>query len=186
MTDARLDGEAGSDLAINLLERGIRENPDSWRLYQDLGNVYYFDKKDYAKAAEAYATGSRFPGTPIWMKSMAAKIASEGESLETSLFLWEELYRSTTDPQLKKHAETHIKLAHGELDFRELNRLADEYQKQTGRRATRIGDLVQAGLLPRAPVDADGFPYVLGEGGQAEFNPKSPLLEEQTRLNKKK
>ena len=47
-----------------------------------------------------------------------------------------------------------------------------------------MAELVQAGLLKEMPVDADGFPYVLGEGGKAELNLKSPLLEEKLMENK--
>ncbi len=41
-----------------------------------------------------------------------------------------------------------------------------------------MSELVQAGLLPRIPSDPDGYPYVLGEGGKAELNLDSPMLEE--------
>src|SRR5262249_49932121 len=42
LAEPRPVGLGRPDLAIELLERGIRENPEQWRLYQDLGNVYYF------------------------------------------------------------------------------------------------------------------------------------------------
>jgi hypothetical protein len=48
-----------------------------------------------------------------------------------------------------------------------------------GRRPARSGELVQAGLLPRLPVDPMGFPYVFGPDGKAALNLDSPLLEEQ-------
>jgi hypothetical protein len=41
-----------------------------------------------------------------------------------------------------------------------------------------MSELVQARLLSQMPGDPDGFPYVLGEGGKAELNLKSPMLEE--------
>jgi len=65
-----------------------------------------------------------------------------------------------------------------DLDLRELNRLADEYERRSKRRATKMSELVQAGLLPQLPGDPDGYPYVLGEGGKAELNLNSPMLEE--------
>jgi len=178
LSDAPPRGAGQPDLAIKLLERGLKENPEYWRFYQDLGNVYYFDKKDHAKAAEEYLKGSNYPGAPVWMKVMAAKITAEGESLDTSYFLWKQIYDSAGDEQIKKNAETHLKLLTVEMDTRAIDRLADEYEKQTGRRATRISELVQAGLLKGVPQDPEGYPYVLGEGGKAELNPKSPLLED--------
>jgi len=174
----RAPGGAGRpDLAVRLLERGLQANPDEWRLYQDMGNVYYFDAKDYLKASAAFAEGSKNPKAYIWMKVMAAKIAGQGESLETSLFLWEQVYNTTTDKLIKQNAADHIKLMRADLDMREIDRLAGEYEKQSGHRATRMGELVQAGLLRSLVRDPEGYPYVLGEGGKAELNLNSPLLE---------
>jgi len=170
-------GAGRPDLAIQLLERGVNANPNEWRLYQDMGNVYYFDAHDYQKASAAFAEGSKNPKAYIWMKVLAAKIAGEGESPETSYFLWQQVYTTTTDPMIKQNAEDHLVLMKAELDMKEIDHQADEYEKQTGHRATRIAELVQAGLLKSVMRDPDGYPYVLGEGGKAELNLNSPLLE---------
>jgi hypothetical protein len=163
---------------VVLLERGIQANPEHWRFYQDLGNAYYFDKKDYLKASQAFATGSRLPGTPPFMKIMAAKIAAEGESLETSYALWLDMYQTATNKDVKKNAEDHLRLVKMEMDLRALNQIADAYERQTKHRATRISELVETGLLSSQPVDPEGYPYVLGQLGRTEPNPKSPLREE--------
>ncbi len=178
LSDAPPRGAGDPDHAVELLRRGLQANPDFWRLYQDMGNVYYFDKKDYPRAAKAFEEGSKNPQAPIWMKVMAAKIAADGESLETSYFLWREVFQTAQDPQIKKNAELHLRLVKVDLDLRQLNLLADEYERRTGRRATKMSELVLAGLLPRMPGDPDGYPYVLGEGGKAELNLNSPMLEE--------
>jgi len=184
LSDAPPRGAGEPEKGVKLLERGLRANPEQWRLYQDLGNVYYFDEKNYPKAAAAFEEGSKNPKAPIWMKAMAAKIAAEGESTETSYFLWRDIYQTTKDPLVKKNAESHLRLLKVDLDLKEINRLADEYEKRNGRRAAKMAELVQAGLLKEMPVDADGFPYVLGEGGKAELNLRSPLLEEKLMENK--
>jgi hypothetical protein len=185
LSDAPPRGAGRPDLAAQLLQRGIQANPDAWRLYQDLGNVYYFDAKDYLKASAAFEEGSKNPDAQIWMKVMAAKIAADGESLETSLFLWKQVYATTKDQMVKDNAVSHIKLVTAELDCREISKLADEYEKQTGRRASQISELVQAGLLKKVPLDPEGYPYVLGEGGKGELNLNSPLLEQQLMENRK-
>lgn len=177
-------GEGRPDLAVKLLERGIEANPDNWRLYQDLGNVYYFDAKDYAKASQAFAEGGKNPKAMIWMKVMAAKIAAEGESPETSYFLWQQVYQSTQDPTVQQNAEEHLKLARVELDLREINRLAGTFEEHTKHRATRLNELIDAGLLKGFPRDPEGYPYVLGDDGKAQLNPRSPLLEKQRTDNK--
>jgi tetratricopeptide (TPR) repeat protein len=184
LSDAPPRGAGEPDLAVKLLERGIKANPEQWRLYQDLGNVYYFDKKDYLKASQAFEKGSELPGALIWMKAMAARIAAEGESLETSYFLWKQIYDTTNQPDLKKNAASHLRMLQVELDCRAISRLADEYEKQTGHRATKMSELVQAGLIRAMPQDPDGYPYVLGESGKAELNLNSPMLEEQVMQGK--
>ena len=179
LSDAPPRGAGEPDLAVKLLERGIKENPDQWRLYQDLGNVYYFDKKDYPKASEAFEAGSKMPGSFVWMKIMAAKIAAEGESLETSYFLWKQIDDTANDPEVRKNAESHLQLLQVQIDCRELDRLAGEYETRTGHKAAKLGDLVETGLLHSVPRDPAGYPYVLGESGKAELNAKSPMMEEQ-------
>ena len=178
LSDAPPRGAGQPDIAVALLERGIQANPDHWRFYQDLGNVYYFDKKDYAKASKAFEAGSRLPGAQVFMKIMAAKIAAEGESLETSYALWLDLYQSATNKEVRKNAEEHLRMVKVLMDLRALNQIADNYERQTKRRAASIKDLADAGLLSGQPVDPDGFPYVLGQLGRAEPNPKSPLKDE--------
>jgi hypothetical protein len=172
-------GAGRPELGIELLERGIKANPEYWRFYEDLGFIYYFELKDYAKASAAFAEGSKNPEAQIWMKIMAARIAAEGESLQTSIFLWNEVYQTTKDPQVKENALMHLQLLGVEQDCKQLDALADEFHKRTGRRPTRVEDLVQSGLLPRVPVDPAGFPYVFGPDGNAALNLDSPLLEQQ-------
>jgi hypothetical protein len=178
LSDAPPRGAGQPDQAVALLERGIQSNPEHWRFYQDLGNVFYFDKKDYLKASQAFLAGSRLPGTPPFMKIMAAKIAAEGESLETSYTLWLDIYQTATNEDVRKNAEDHLRLVKMEMDLRALNQIADAFERQTKRRAIRIGELEQAGLLSGQPVDPQGYPYVLGPLGRTEPNPKSPLREE--------
>ena len=178
-------GAGRPDLGVQLLERGIKANPDEWRLYQDLGNVYYFDMQDYTKASAAFEEGSKNPKAYIWMKVLAAKIAADGESPQTSYFLWQQVYDSATDPAIKQNAADHLVLMRAELDLKEINRLADEYEKQTGQRATRIAELVQAGLMKGVMKDPDGYPYVLGDDGKAEVNLNSPILEKMLMEKKK-
>ena len=55
----RPTARANPSARLSLMEYGIRNNPDDWRLYYDLGFVYYTELKDYAKAAEAFARGSQ-------------------------------------------------------------------------------------------------------------------------------
>ena len=172
-------GAGRPDLAVQLIQRGIQSNSEYWRLYEDLGFVYYFDLKDYKKASEAFLEGSKKPNAQLWMKVMAAKVSAEGESLETSVFLWKDIYNSTSDPSVKKNALLNLQLLKVKEDCRQLDLLADEYAKRFGKRPVRMSEMVQAGLLRGIPGDPLGFAYIIGDDGKAELNLDSPLLEQQ-------
>jgi tetratricopeptide (TPR) repeat protein len=178
-------GAGRADLAVELLKRGLRANPEDWRLYYDLGFVYYFDMKDYAKASEALYEGSKNPKAFVWMKTMAAKIAAEGNSTETSRFLWQDVYNTTKDPLVKKNALRHLQLLWSEDDCKQIDAVADEYQKRFGRRPRRMSELSQSGLLRREPVDPLGYPYIFSEAGKAELNLKTPLREKWIKADSK-
>ena len=71
------------------------------------------------------------------------------------------------------------------MAMREIDRLAAEYETRTGRRASHLRELVQAGVLKGIPLDPEGYPYVLGKDGKAELSVESPLMEQQQVLQKK-
>ncbi len=184
LSQAAPGGAGRPDLAVKLIQRGIQANPDYWRLYEDLGFVYYFDLKDYQKASEAFLEGSKNPNALLWMKAMAAKVAAEGESFATSAFLWKDIYDSTADPSVKKNAMMHLQLLTVREDCKQLDALGDEYAKLYGTRPARMSELVHAGLLRGIPGDPLGFAYIFSKEGKAELNKDSPLLEQQLLLDR--
>jgi hypothetical protein len=172
-------GAGKPELGIELLQRGIHANPEYWRFYEDLGFVYYFDLKDYRRAADAFLEGSKKPGAMIWMKAFAARISEKGETPETSAMLWSEIYNSTNEPSIKKNAQIHLQLLRARADCTQLNNIAAEYEKRTGRRPTNMRELVNAGLLRAPVVDPVGFVYSFDAEGKAQINSTSPLFKEQ-------
>jgi len=178
LSDSPPRGAGEPENAVTLLNRGIAANPGFWRLYQDLGNVYYFDMKDYTKASDAFLAGSKYPGTPPWMKTMAAKIAAEGESLETSYALWQDIYETVADKDVHRNAGEHMLMLQALIEMRKINERADQFERKTGKQPKNMSDLVDAGLLSRLPLDPMHFPYVIGEDGKADLDAKSPLKEQ--------
>jgi hypothetical protein len=177
-------GAGKPELAVEFLNRGIRANPDVWRLYEDLGFVYYFNLRDYDKSAEAFRVGSENPQAMVWMKVMAARVSEKGASRETSVFLWNEIYTSTTDAQLKQNALTHLQLLRSEADCEKLNEIAEEYSKRTGHLPANVQELVKSGLLPGTPLDPLGFAYVFDADGLAQLNPDSPLFKDKPKYER--
>ena len=173
-------GAGRADLAVKLLERGLETNPDSWRLNQDLGNVYYLELKDHQKAGQAYLDGSRKPGAAPWMKVMAARFLEQGESRETAAMLWTEVYESSTDEALKENARINLQLLRADADIEQLNEIAKQFEARTGRLPHSVREMMQAGLIGGEPLDPVGYPYIIDVNGKAQISAKSPLFKQQT------
>lgn len=90
-------GAGQPDRAIALDEYGIRNNPDNWKLYYDLGFIYYTEVKDYAKAAEAFERGTRVPKAHPFLRILAARMAQHAGEFETARMLWTTTYQTTED-----------------------------------------------------------------------------------------
>ena len=168
--------------AIDLLERGIRENPDKWRLHQDLGYIYW-QAGDYAKAAECYDRGSQVPGALWWMRDLAGLMRIKGGSREAARIIYEG-YVTSEDENIRKQAIDRLEQLRS-LDERDaINRLLDHYKKQTGTCPASFRPLAPAlnsmGLVLNdelSPVDPDGFPYQLNrETCKAELDEKSTIM----------
>ena len=169
------EGAGDPQLAIYLLQRGIVNNPDYWRLWEDLGFIYYWDMKDYAHAARAFQTGSQRPGALPWMRVLAASVAAEGGELQTSRILWTEIARSAENESIRHSAEIHLAALDALEALKKLDELLALYSQRQGHVARSLRDLITAGYLRGTPLDPSGEPYVLGPDGHANLGPKSRI-----------
>jgi hypothetical protein len=168
-------GAGRTDLAIQLVRRGIAANPDEWRLGTDLGFLYYWRMKDYPNAAATYLATSKNSKAPSWVKIMAARIEDKGGSIENSRMIWRELYESTKDPVIKSDAARQLQILDAQDDEVHLDELVAQFRQRFGHWPASFEQIRTAGLLPGIPVDPVGVPYILGPGGKSRLNPASPL-----------
>ena len=120
------------DKAIELLEKGIEDNPNQWKLYQHLGYIYW-RLGDFERASEIYAIGAKLPGAPKFMQMMTAKTKTEGGSRETARAIYSQMYDEAEDEQSKKSAELRL-LEIDSLDERDEIRLVlQTFKTKTGR-----------------------------------------------------
>jgi tetratricopeptide (TPR) repeat protein len=168
-------GAGRPDLAAELVRRGIAANPEEWRLWSDLGFIYYWHLKDYQQASNAYLEGSKHPGAALWMKGMAAKIAEEGGSRQTSRLLWGQIYESTADANVRRDALGHLQALKAEEDVELLEELVAQFRRRLGRPPSSFQDLVAARMLGGLPRDPSGSPYVLDSDGRVRLSPSSKI-----------
>lgn len=93
--------------AIKLLEKGIAANPNSWRLYQHLGYIYW-KQGDYATASRHYKEGSTKPGAPAWLEAMAARVLADGGGRETAREMYQHMIDQSGDESVRDMARKRI------------------------------------------------------------------------------
>jgi tetratricopeptide (TPR) repeat protein len=174
------EGAGQPDKAVALVEYGIRNNPDNWKLYYELGFIYYYmEKKDYAKAAEAFERGTKVPNAHPLLRVLAARMAQHAGEIQTSRMLWQGAYATTQDDLIRKNAVMHLRALKVDEDITELEKMVARYREQTGVLPSSFNVLIGAGMLLGVPVDPDGKPYKLLVDGRIELrNPEDfPFVE---------
>ena len=89
--------------AISFLEKGIAANPNEWRLYHNLGYIYW-QNKNYQKAAEVYAVGAKKPDAPAWLEKMSANMQAQGGSRDFARQIYRQMFDAAEDEQTKTFA----------------------------------------------------------------------------------
>jgi tetratricopeptide (TPR) repeat protein len=154
--------------AIQLTEFGIRNNPNEWRLYYDLGFIYYLEFKDYARASEAFLRGSRVPNAHPFLKVLAAQMAERGGDIQTARMLWTTTYQTTKDRDIRGNAVAHLRALQVDEDVTVLEKLVSHYRDKTGHLPQSFSDLEAANLMRGTPVDPIGHTYKLMPDGRVE------------------
>ena len=174
--------------AIQLTQKGIANNPSSWRLYQYLGYIYW-RLQQYDNAADVYSRGSEIDGAPPFLKMMAGMMKTRGGSRDTARSIYLQLYESAQDQQTRDSVKLRMQWLDS-LDERDLiNSALTNFKEQRGRCAASFTE-IDAALtqLERSSgkelhvnnsgqiVDPTGEPYELNNGTcNVALGPRSKL-----------
>ena len=159
--------------AIKFTEKGIADNPNEWRLYQQLGYIYW-RLDNFEKASEVYSEGAKIVDAPPFMKLMAAKMKSEGNSRDTARAIYEQMVVESNDSQVSNNATFRL-LELDSLDEQDAILSALQTFKNKNNRCANswreILPLLQTVKLPNGKdfridksnnlVDPSGTPYIL-------------------------
>jgi hypothetical protein len=167
-------GAGRPDLAIALLEKGLRERPDKWQYMQDIGFVHYWWRHDHETAASWFDKASKVPGAPWFLRSLAAVTLAEGGDRQASRTMWMAIRQSAEIDWLKEDADRRLR----QLDVLDVmdvvQRAIDAAAPRTGRLGT-WPELIRAGVLKGVPLDPAGVPLEIDDQGEVHLAASSPL-----------
>jgi tetratricopeptide (TPR) repeat protein len=170
------------DQAIRITQKGIDANPNTWRLYQHLGYIYW-QQKNYQAAGETYGRGAKVPGAPVWMEAMKAKMAAEGGSRATAREIYTRMYEQSGDPKVQDMARKRLMQLTSFDELEVLQKILAAYQTRTGRCPTSWKEVEAPFRSIRLPLDANGAPFdpsgtpylLKADKCEATLNPKSEV-----------
>jgi tetratricopeptide (TPR) repeat protein len=162
-------GAGRPDLAVALLQKGLRERPDKWEYMEDIGFVHYWYVRDYHAAAAWFQKASEAPRAPWWLKSLAATTLAQGGDRQSSRTMWRAILQSAEIDWLRNDARRRLT----QLDvldmIDELQRRVDAYARSHGERPDDWSLLFRG-----VPADPTGTPFELVDG-QVRLAQRSPL-----------
>jgi len=181
LAEAYPSGPGRPDQAIALLRRGIAQS-GRWEYVHDIGFVHYWWLRDYPKAAEWFERAAEIPGSPTWLKPLAATTLAVGGDRRSSRLLWQQLLESSDTEWLRGNAEFRLKQLDAMDLIDALSAAAEKYATREGRVAQSWQVLGPALGLRGVPLDPAGVPLVInpttGRIGLAADSPLVPLPDE--------
>jgi len=160
--------------AIALVEKGISANPNEWRLYQDVGYIYWQagnassgdeQADNYAKSAEWYEKGGGVSGAPWWMSDLAGLMRIKGGSREAARAVYS-TYLTSDDQNVRAQAVERLKQLRSLDELDAINAVLARLKEQTGAcpadiraLASRFRSMNLAVNDELIPIDPDGFAY---------------------------
>jgi len=170
-------GAGRPDLAIALLEKGVRERPDKWEYMQDIGFVHYWWTHDYKAAADWFHRASEVPGAPWFLRSLAAVTLAEGGDRRSSRILWLSIRQSAEIEWLRNEADRRLKQLDAYDEIEAVQKIVDDFIAREGKPVSDWQTLIRAGVLRGIPADPlREVPLEIDAGGRVRLSPRSPLF----------
>lgn len=174
LAEAHPGGAGRPDLAVALLEKGLRHRPDKWEYMQDIGFVHYWWRHDYQSAAQWFDRASQVPGAPWFLRSLAATTLAEGGDRRSSRLMWQSIYESAEIEWLKNDSARRL-MQLDVMDFTDdLQKRIETFAAGAGRAPSNWETLIRANVIPGVPLDPTRTPYEL-EDGRVRLSRKSSL-----------
>lgn len=152
------------DAGIRLLEKGLRQFPESWQLHYHLGFHHYFFKNDNDAALSHLREAMALPGAHPAVARLAAVLATEQYGPETTLAFLDAMRRDVDSGDVREVVVEHMREARLAADLERLRVAVQTYRERTGALPPSLLALVEAGVLDGIPEDPFGGRYELDPG----------------------
>lgn len=168
-------GAGRPDLAIKLLEKGIKED-GRWQFFHDIAFVHYWHTGNFTLASEWFQRAAKQPGAPYWLTPLAAATLAQGGQRNASRLLWDQLRQTSDNEYIRTSAERRL-VQLDVLDFLDrVNPVLLKYAASNPDGPLTWDRLLAAGVVRQVPTDPTGTPFDLNPWwGYVTVSEKSSL-----------
>jgi len=154
-----------------ILDDGIKNNPDSWKLWYTKGFFTSYFDKDQKKALEFFKKAAEFPEAPPGVRALGLKtLESIDDVIETlNIFIAE-----SPDERSKEVLKERLKRAYLRKAMDLLKKAVKAYEDNFGK-LKNLKDLEGKKLIKRLPKDPWGGEYYIENGEIKTTSGKKPL-----------
>lgn len=145
-----LPNEGFVDEALSILTDGEKIQPSNWEIPYSEGTIYFINKKDHAKAAEAYARAAKIPGAPDIAAFLSAVQFDRKGDRATAMKIFQSLADSSSVDYFKQRAGafvTHYQL----LDA--MQNVVNAFKDREKHAPASLDELVQKRYIQAIPED---------------------------------
>ena len=140
------------------------------------GFNYWYFFEDLEKAREDLIAGSKLPGAPAFLASMASRLIAKTEDPKAAVEFLQTQLATIKDPKAREALNDKLKRAVLKWHLAELNKAMDTYKNQTGVRASSMQQMIDFGVLIKVPEEPFGGEYIIKEGEIEHTSGEKPLL----------
>lgn len=154
--------------ALAMLETGMKQRPDSWRIAFSYGFNMYFLGESLDKAARALALAAANPDAPPYAGPLAIRMAAEAGEPEVGLNMVDALLSETQDKaQIETLQERRLKLLL-EVHLKHLNAAAKLYRQRQSHAPPHVEALVGYGDVHYIAPDPLGGAFFIDADGNVD------------------
>lgn len=170
------NGAGRPDEGIEMLEKGVRSLPESWRLRQDLGFFHFLYQGDAHRAAAVLEEAAELPGAAFWLRMLAADLLRRGGDRQSSREMWQRMYEQAEEGIIRNNARMQLEILESRDVADRLTALVAEFEGRFGRRPEGLRELQTAGMRTGPLVDLRGVPFSYDVSrGRVSISRESPM-----------
>lgn len=155
------------DEAAELLNRGIKEFPDAWKLRLQLAYIDSAYLHRFREAGDQLAAASKIPGAPRYAASLATRMYATVGDLQGAQFLAEEMIQEQRDPKIREMLIRRLfELRAADAAQRLTHAVSAYADAHGGKRPDSLSQLADSGVsIPKEPL-----------GGSWLYDPKEGVV----------